>query len=541
MAEEDKLFNSFSEKLFKTYFEFYPMAGSSMGLHEYDGIVNEVSAESIKEQTETFKKLLGELKGIKYEKLSPGNKFDYEIAAWGIESALFELEERKSYNKNPMNYAFMFGDLHYYINRNYAPFDERIKSVIKIIEKIPQTLKNAESLLDNKLPEIFCRFAKNFSLGYENFFKSELLDAIKENMNDESIISDYINKSNEAVKAFDNFIKFVDKASDAGNEDYRTGKEKFERMLKIQEHIDIPVDELKKLGVAELNRLQSEMKKILKENNFEGSIETLEHNHPSEENLIDDTNATLNELIEFIKQNNIVSLPDRLNCIVTEMPKYMNFGFAAMGTAGPFEKSDESFYYVNLPDKSWNEEKREQWMTQFNYPTLKLISIHEAYPGHYTHFLNSNANSTRLSNLFMSYSYVEGWAHYTEEMMIEKGYDKDNFKTKIGQIIEALIRCCRYIVSIGIHCENMSIVEAKKFFMENAYMAEVTALQEAERGAFDPGYLNYTLGKIYLKELKKKYINKFNGTKSDRDFHDKVVSLGCPTYRIAEKYILEEI
>lgn len=541
MTKEDKLFKAFSEKLFNKYFEFSPMSGSSLGLHEYDGIVNEVSEESIKDQIETLGYMLGELEEIGFDNLNTENKFDYEIARWGLESNLFELKEKQSYRKNPMTYAFMFGDLHSYVSRNYAPFEERIKSAIKIIDKIPQTLKNAETLLDKKIPEIFCKYAKNFSLGYEDFFKSELLNAIKEKIKDESIIADYIKKSAEAVKAFEGFIKFIDSASDADNENYRTGKESFEMMMKIQEHIDISSEDLLKLGETELRRLQSEMKRILKENDFENKLETLEHNHPTEDNLINETNSTLNELIEFIKQNNIVSLPERLNCIVTEMPRYMNFGFAAMGTAGPFEKSDESFYYVNLPDKSWSEEKREQWLTQFNYPTLKLISIHEAYPGHYTHFLNSNANSTKLSNLFMSYSYVEGWAHYTEEMMIEKGYDNGNFKTKIGQLIEALIRCCRYVVSIKIHCENMSIEEAKKFFMENAHMAEVTALQEAERGAFDPGYLNYTLGKIFLKKLKEKYYSKFNGTRTDRDFHDKIVSLGCPTYRIAEKYVLEEV
>ncbi|MBL8008831.1 MAG: DUF885 family protein, partial [Ignavibacteria bacterium] len=179
----------------------------------------------------------------------------------------------------------------------------------------------------------------------------------------------------------------------------------------------------------------------------------------------------------------------------------------------------------------------EEWMTQFNYPTLKLISIHEAYPGHYVHFLNANKNSAKLAKLFMSYSYVEGWAHYTEEMMIDEGYGKGDFKMKIGQLIEALIRCCRYIAAIEIHCENKSISDVKDFFVKNAYMAETTAMQEAERGAFDPGYLNYTLGKIYLKEFRKRYFSEFGNTKSLKDFHNTIVSLGAPTFDIAGKYV----
>lgn len=322
------------------------------------------------------------------------------------------------------------------------------------------------------------------------------------------------------------------------DESYRIGKDKFLKMLKIKEHIDLPLEEIKRLGLDELKRLQDELNKVMADNNFTGNLERLEHDHPSEENLISDTKNMLDELVNFIREKNLVDLPEKLNCIVTEMPKYDDFGFAAMGTAGPFEKSDESFYYVNLPDKDWDDKKKEEWMTQFNYPTLKLVSIHEAYPGHYTHFLNSNKNSTKLSKLFMSYSYVEGWAHYTEEMMIEQGYSKEDFKTKIGMLLEALIRCCRYIVAIGIHCENMSIEEAKNFFIKNAYMTETTALNEAERGTFDPGYLNYTLGKIFLKRFRDKYFDKFGAEKTLKDFHNMIVSLGAPTYRIAEAHVL---
>ena len=312
---------------------------------------------------------------------------------------------------------------------------------------------------------------------------------------------------------------------------------KFLKMLKVTEHIDIPFDVLKKMGEDELKRLQDELSKVLKDNHYEGKLDRLEHDHPGEDTLIEETKNMLGELIDFIRENEIVNLPEKLNCIVVEMPKYDDFGFAAMGTAGPFEKSDESFYYVNLPDKDWDEKKKEEWLTQFNYPALSLISIHEAYPGHYTHFLNANERSTKLSKLFMSYSYVEGWAHYTEEMMIDLGFRKEDFKSRIGMLLEALIRCCRYNAAIGIHCEGMTLDEAKDHFIKNAYMTETTAMQEAERGAFDPGYLNYTLGKLYLKKLKEKYFKKFGSTRSLKDFHDQIVGLGCPTYDIAERYI----
>jgi uncharacterized protein (DUF885 family) len=537
-ANENQLFSEFAREIFLTDLELDPQRATYLGLHEYDGRVPEVSEASLNNQATVYRDFLKRLKSIDRSELTVENKYDYDIAVWGLSSSLFNLEELKSHKLNPMTYAFMFGDLHNYISRDYAPFEERIESIIKIISKIPESLAGAEKLLESKLPKVLCDFAISFSKGYEDFFNGELLKLIEEKVTSKDLIEKYKEKSGEAVEAFGKYIKFLENASDEECKSYILGREKFSKMLSLTEHIEIPLEELKQMGMDELKRLHDNIEAIVNEHKLEGGINKLEHEHPSNETLVDETAGTLQELVDFIRSKDLVSLPDKLNCIVTEMPRYMNFGFAAMGTAGPFEKSDESFYYVNLPEKDWDEEKKEEWMTQFNYPTLTLISIHEAFPGHYTHFLNANIHSTDLSKLFMSYSYVEGWAHYTEEMMIEQGFGNDDYKTEIGMYLEALIRCCRFIVAIGIHCEGMTIDEAKDFFLKNAYMAEVTAEQEAKRGAFDPGYLNYTLGKIMLKEFKLKYFSKFGTSKTLKDFHNSIVSLGAPTFRIAEELIL---
>ncbi|HRB00191.1 MAG TPA: DUF885 domain-containing protein [Ignavibacteria bacterium] len=531
-------FNKLKSEYIKKCLELNPGHGSSLGLHEYDGLMGNESPEEYDIFVRTLNEFLERFHLIKKDELSPEDKYELDASIWSIEAALFDVEKVQSHKKNPMHYAFTFSGLHNYISREYAPFDDRLRSVVNIMKKIPEVLKNAETNLDKVLPGVLCRYARHFSQGYEDFFNVELLNVVSERCNDDELKKEYILAGENAAKAFNRYIEFLDKAGSDDDKSYIFGKEKFMDMLKVKEHIDFNFEELKSNGQKELERLQFELKKILDENDFHDKLDSLEHDHPSESSLVSDTENTLNELIEFIRKNDIVNLPDELNCIVTEMPRYMNFGFAAMNTAGPYEKSNESFYYVNLPEKEWDEKKKEEWLTQFNYPILKLISIHEAYPGHYTHFLNSNLFSSDISKLFMSYSYVEGWAHYTEEMMIDQGYSKGDFKAKIGMLLEALIRCCRYNVAIGIHCEGLTIDEAKEYFMKNANMVETTALQESERGAFDPGYINYTLGKILIKKFKEDYFEKFGESKSLKDFHDMIVSLGCPTYRIARELVL---
>jgi len=531
-------FSRLKSEYIKKYLELDPGEGSSIGLHEYDGLISSETIEEYDNNIRIMKDFLERFHSVNKAELSSEDKYELDASIWSIEARLFDLEEIQSYKKNPMHYAFTFSGLHNYISREYAPFDDRLKSVVSIMKMIPDILKAAESNLDKVLPEVLCKYARHFSQGYEDFFKVELLNVVNERSKDDRLKKEYNLASENAVTAFNRYIDFLDKASSDEDRSYIFGKEKFMNMLKVKEHIDFDFEELKSNGIKEMERLHTELKKILDENDFHDKLDSLEHDHPTESSLVSDTENTLNELIEFIRKNNIVNLPDELNCIVTEMPRYMNFGFAAMNTAGPYEKSNESYYYVNLPEKDWDNVKKEEWLTQFNFPILKLISIHEAYPGHYTHFLNSNLFSSEISKLFMSYSYVEGWAHYTEEMMIDQGYSGEDFKTKIGMLLEALIRCCRYNAAIGIHCEGMTIEESKEYFMKNAYMAETTALQESERGAFDPGYINYTLGKILLRKFKEDYFKKFGESKSLKDFHDMIVSLGCPTYRIARDFIL---
>ena len=190
-----------------------------------------------------------------------------------------------------------------------------------------------------------------------------------------------------------------------------------------------------------------------------------------------------------------------------------------MDTPGPFEtKATEAYYYVTPVEADWPPKQQEEWLTAFNYYTTDIVSIHEAYPGHYVQFLCLNASpATRLEKIFDSYAFVEGWAHYCEQMMVDEGFGASGSpnptpaekikgaKYLLAQTDEALLRICRLCVSIKMHCQGMTIDEATKFFEENCYYEPKTARQEAMRGAFDPEYLYYTLGKLEFFKLRDDY------------------------------------
>jgi uncharacterized protein (DUF885 family) len=232
-----------------------------------------------------------------------------------------------------------------------------------------------------------------------------------------------------------------------------------------------------------------------------------------------------------------------------------------MDTPGPFEtKATEAYYYVTPVEPDWPQKQKEEWLTAFNYYTTDIVSIHEAYPGHYVQFLGLNASrATKLEKIFNSYAFVEGWAHYTEQMMVDEGFGADSSlspsdgerarergssikaaKYRLAQTDEALLRVCRLCVSIKMHCQGMTVDEATKFFQDNCYYEQKPAHQEAVRGAYDPEYLYYTLGKLEIFKLREDYRKQEGAKFTLQKFHDEMLRHGAPPIRLLREVMLKD-
>jgi uncharacterized protein (DUF885 family) len=181
-------------------------------------------------------------------------------------------------------------------------------------------------------------------------------------------------------------------------------------------------------------------------------------------------------------------------------------------------------------------------MRDFNVPTLWNISIHEVYPGHFLHYqhLRHVESKVRKSTFFAPASFVEGWAHYCEHMMIEAGFRRDDPTIKLGQLAEALVRLARCVVGIRLHCEDLSVEQGMRFFRDEAFLEEATARREAERGTFDPTYLVYSVGKLMLLKLRRDYRDQLDGKFSLRAFHDAVLAQGNAPFWAQRRLLLGE-
>ena len=275
--------------------------------------------------------------------------------------------------------------------------------------------------------------------------------------------------------------------------------------------------------------------------------------HPTPEVLLDAIGKDLEQIRKYVVTRKLVTIPSEVRARVKETPQYRRAtSFASMDTPGAFEKrATEAYYYVTPPDKEWPPAQKDEWLTAFNFYAADVVSIHEVYPGHYVQFLRLNASpASKVEKIFGSYAFIEGWAHYCEKLMMDEGYgtvakpseadEKRAAKYRLAQSDEALLRLCRLCVAIKMHTEKMTVEEATKFFQDNCYYEEKPARTEAMRGTFDPGYLNYTLGKLQILKLRDDYKAQEGGNFSQQKFHNELLNHGMPPIRLLRELMLKD-
>jgi uncharacterized protein (DUF885 family) len=239
----------------------------------------------------------------------------------------------------------------------------------------------------------------------------------------------------------------------------------------------------------------------------------------------------------FLIDQQIVTIPSDDAAEVRESPPFMRWNSAFLNAAGAFEqKTLPSFYYISPPDPSWPAEVQKGYIPFAN--DLLFTTIHELWPGHFLHSLHKKKNPSRILKTFCSYSMTEGWAHYSEEMMLEQGVGKGDPAVHVGQLLNALLRNARYMSALGLHARGMTVEQSIALFVDKAYADQGTARQQAVRGTFDPGYLNYTLGKLMILELRDDWKAKMGPAYSLQAFHDELLSYGCAPLPVIRRFML---
>lgn len=539
----NKPLDELAQRLIQEYWEFYPTAGSHIGRHEYDGRLPYFTQATLSRRAHSVRHGLSEVSAVDTTGLSKEDLLSRRLLEQFLKRELFTLTEMRHWENNPMRQVGYL-NVSSYMRRDYAPVADRLRSAIQVLTQIPEFLKSLDTALSGEISSPVLDMSIEAYGGMARFYRRDLEQAVSA-FNDATVLEQFNQVRESAAAAVDRFVESLQARYKDPSPDFAIGTQMYEAMMAEGEAVTLSVSELERVGQADLDANLAKITEVAAMIDpgcpVPAIVKDISRNHPTPDGLIPDTREMLEELRQALINLDILSVPSEDRCQVMETPAYMRYAFAAMDSAGAMEtRANESFYYVTPVEPEWTAVEREEWLSNFNYDTLKIISIHEVYPGHFVHHLHNKygRDLPLVNRVATSYAFTEGWAHYTEEMVIDSGYAKDQPKLVFTQLLEALVRNCRYLCSILMHTQGMTVDQATRFFMDNAYMAALPARREALRGTFDPGYLNYTLGKLMIKKLSQDYRLEKASDFSLKEFHNELLSYGAPALPLVREAML---
>ena len=544
-----------NEYLDEVYFHYAPTGGTLVGYHQYDAQLEDYSRKNIDAEIVVLKDFEKRIEAI-HPDAAPADlvpRTDREMVLASIRSELLTLETIRPWEKNADNYSSTCAQGAFVLmERKFASPDDRLRSLVAREKQMPALLGNARVNLKNP-PRIYTEIAIEQLPDLVSFFEHDVPLAFAD-AKDPALKAEFAQSNAAVIAGLKSYLDWLKTdLLPRSNGDYRIGADTFSKKLAYDEMVDIPLDKLLTIGWADLKKNQAHFNEVAKElepnKDARAVVEQLGQNHPAPDHLLDAFRATFDGLDSFIRTHHIVTIPSTVRPIVEETPPFMRATtFASMDTPGPFEtNSTQAYFNVTLPDPSMKPEEVEGFMHSFNVGTVISTAVHEAYPGHYIQFLWVPQAPSRVRKLLGATTNVEGWAHYTEQMMLDEGYGqpgagaKDERESKflrLGQLQDALLRNARFIVGIEMHTGKMSFDEAVAFFQKEGYQSKETAVVEAKRGTSDPTYLYYTLGKLEIMKLREDMKKKQGAAFSLEQFHNNFLRQGFPPIKIVRQALL---
>jgi uncharacterized protein (DUF885 family) len=551
----DADFDKLADEFISGYLTARPLHGTQLGLHQYDGKISDYTRLAIDAEVARLKRFDDKLQKFDASKLSPRASIDRRILQAAIKKELFEIQDMASYDRNPMVYARAL-EVDLYVKRDFKPLDERIRDIIAIENQAQNIMTAAKTNLRDVLPKPYVELAIQIANGAADFLEKNFVEAIGQ-ISDQQLRAAFQESNKKAADALKEYANWLSKERlPKATADFALGEEKYRRMLATTELVDLPPAKILEIGLQQLKNEQAAFAEAAKQIDPKKTpaevFKQIQNEHPTAENLIPDMAKDLDAIRQYVVDHHIVTVPSEVRAQVKETPQYRRAtSFASMDTPGAFEtRATEAYYYVTPVENNWTQKQKDEWLTSFNYFTADVISIHEAYPGHYVQFLHLNSSpATKTEKIFGSYAFIEGWAHYCEKMMLDEGFGRAANPTpeqkmratkyRMAQADEALLRVCRLCVSIKMHTQGMSVEDGAKFFRDNCYYEDKPAHSEAMRGTFDPGYLNYTLGKLQILKLRADYKAQEGANFSLEKFHDEMLNHGMPPIRLLREIMLK--
>lgn len=528
----------------REYLDWYaaanPTRATRLGLHMHDAHLPDVSAEALGRKAGALRAWLVRLEQVERGALTGDAAVDIHVLENAIRADLAELEEQRPWEKDPGYYVGLISSgLDSLSSRDFAPVAERLRTLRSRMARIPGVLDAAKANLKG-VPSLWARFAARDARGVVTFLRADLPQALEAqgfSRVDAAEREAFTRAREEAARHLEGYATWLEgELLPKADGDFRLGRERFEKKLSLEEHVTLSADQLRDINERAIREYKAwvarEAAKVDPKATPEQVMASLVKDHPTAEQLIPTARAQLVELQRFVRERDILTLPSDRLPTVRETPPYARLGFASMDTPGPFEtKATEAFYNITNVEPGWTPEQQAQHLTYFNRAGLLGITVHEAMPGHFVQLLYESRIPTDVRKVFNAASVVEGWAHYTEQMMVDEGLGNGDPRVRLGQLRRALQRHARWYAALALHVYGEPLEAVAKRYAEIAYFEPFPALREVERGTSNPTYLYYALGRMQILKLRDDYRRHLEARGEPfvlKDFHDRFLRLGLP-------------
>jgi uncharacterized protein (DUF885 family) len=522
----DEIFENIVNEYLRRFLEKNPDFATNLGLHEpYDYMLPKGSTERFVENLQLMEELLKSLgERVNREELSDDHKIDWEVLENVYERWKFDFYERRIHELNPDVSEELGGLIFVMFTRNYAPLEKRIDAIAARMEKMPKYLEEFRSRFEKSRPvKLWTQLAIEKTLGMMGLF-TFILETVKGKVSDR--VYERLQRAVVSLQpALEKHLEWLRGLLEKSSEEWALGGEKFEKLIQLRE-LGLSSDEILQLGVKYLKELKAERDRIARQiasdKTTEEVLKITESKAPKTfEEALEYTRKTMEEARRFVQEKGIATVYPEDVLIVEETPEFMApvIPFAALIPPAKFDKPQIGIYVVTRPKDPANLGKH------LNYPSIRNTAVHEAFPGHFLQGAVSNRGGV-IRLLAEGTETVEGWAHYCEDLMWEKGFIKD-LETRLVQINDMIWRAVRIIVDVKLSRGEMTFEEAVEMLVKEAEMSREAAVAEVSRYTQTPGYpLSYLLGKHLILKLKEEVKQKMGEKFDEKFFHDTILENG---------------
>jgi uncharacterized protein (DUF885 family) len=528
----DAAFSTLATFILKDHYKRHPSYATDLGIHTYDMLMDDPSKQAIDDETAEMTSFKQQLEKIDSTTLTPERQLDLEQLRRAMDAGILTNTVVRSWAKDPDFYSGAVTNAAYVImKRKYAPAADRLRTLIAREKQMPHVLDEARTNLTTPV-KVFTEIAIEQIDGNIRFFKNDVTAAFAQ-VTDKPLLEEFARTNGAVMKALGTYKTFLQKdVLPKATTTYALGPDAYTRLLSASEMISQPLDEL--LRIAEADRARNEAafvetaKQIDASKPADAVLEAMEREHPKPSELLRTSQDSLDEIRRFIVDKKIMTIPPGDPARVKETPPFMrSTTSASMDTPGPFETAKlEAFYNMTLPDPRGTAAEQEDYMRSWYYAQMSNVAVHEVYPGHYIQFLYAKSFPSDVRKVYGANSNSEGWAHYCEQMMIDEGFHAGDPKYRLAQLQDALLRNVRFIAGIKMHTQGMTVEDATKLFETAGHQPHAISVQEAKRGAGDPLYGYYTMGKLMILKLREDYRRKLGDAFTLQKFHDTFIGLG---------------